>query len=248
MNRAVIVALSLVIATAGCADTSESTPTTRAPLESPPDPGPVPDHDGLDPALRERVAASTVRVSGIACGRSSEGSGFAIAEELIVTNAHVLLGVDRPVVEDLDGVTAEGTVVAFDAADDLALVRVEGASFVPLPLGRADDGTVGGVFGWEPGPELEVTPFRIDRPVTVRIDAVASDERVSRSAYLLAADIESGDSGAALVDATGTVVGVAYATTTRSASVAYAVRAGEVQDLVDRGFNDNLIVPDCTSR
>ena len=77
----------------------------------------------------------------------------------------------------------------------------------------------GAVFGWEPGPTVDPTPFRIDRPVTVRIEAVASDERIERRSWLLAARIEAGDSGAALIDPTGTVVGVAYATTARGAAL-----------------------------
>ena len=123
-------------------------------------------------------------------------------------NAHVLLGVDAPVIKRPGYDDLDATVVAFDAVNDLALLKVDGAEFVPLELGEAPDGTVGGVFGWEPGPELEVTPFRVDRPVTVRIEAVGSDERISRPAYLIAAEIESGDSGAALVDGEGLVVGV----------------------------------------
>ena len=101
------------------------------------------------------------------------------------------------------------------------------------------------MFGWEEGPLVDPTPFRIDRPVTVRIEAVGSDERIERRSWLVAAQIEAGDSGAALIDGSGTVVGVAYATTTRGSSVAYAVRAVRLEALIDDGFNANLAIPDC---
>lgn len=230
----------------GCGSgASSESPSARPPLASPPDPGQPPDNDGLTADVRDNVARSTVRVTGIACGRTTEGSGFAVGTDLIATNAHVLIGLDRPSVELGDGTSLDGEIVAFDVIDDLALVRVRAADFEPLPLGPADDGTVGAVFGWEPGPTVDPTPFRIDRPVTVRIEAVASDERIERRSWLLAARIEAGDSGAALVDTTGAVVGIAYATTTRGSSVAYAVRTERLEALITEGLDADLVVPDC---
>ena len=244
-NACLVLAAASVLVACGGGGDDEATPPDRPPLDSPPDPGPVPETDGLTDARRDEIAASTVRIDGIACGSTSEGSGFAVTEELIVTNAHVVLGLERPTVETLDGAVLEGRVVAFDAVLDLAVIRLEGADFTPLPLGTAPDGTIGAVFGWERGPVVDPTPFRVDRPVTVRIEAVGRDDRIERPSWLLAAEIEAGDSGAAVVDEDGVVVGVAYATTTRGSSVAYAVRAEALEELLAAGFNDNLIVPDC---
>ncbi len=219
--------------------------STRPPLESPPNPGEIPADDGLDAARRDEIARSTYRVVGIACGRASEGSGFAVTDTLVATNAHVILGISAPELELANGDRVVTTPVAFDAERDLALLRVDGMVLDPLPLGTAEDQTVGALFGWEDGPEVDPTPFRIDRPVTVRIEAVGSDERIERRSWLLAADVEQGDSGAALVDQDGTVVGIAYATTTRGVGVAYAVRATELTDMIAEGFDSTLTVPDC---
>ena len=248
MTRLASVAFLAIVLTVGACSTgagTDASPTTRPPLADPPDPGPAPGDHGLSDADVDRLAESTVRVFGIACGRATEGSGFAIADQVIVTNAHVLLGVDQPMIELGSGQRIDATVVAFDGINDLALLRVEDARFEPLTLGDAPDGTVGALFGWDQGPELEVTPFRVDRPVTVRIEAVGSEDRIGRPSYLLAADIESGDSGAPLIDDTGTVVGIAYMSTTRDASVGYAVRTAPVIDLIEQGFNHNVVVPDC---
>ena len=240
-----LIVLASIAAACSAGTATDAAPTTRPPLGDPPDPGPAPDDHGLSAADVELLAESTVRVFGIACGRATEGSGFAISDQVIVTNAHVLLGVDQPMVELGSGERLDATVVAFDAVNDLALLRVAGARFEPLTLGDAPYGTVGALFGWEQGPELEVTPFRVDRPVTVRIEAVGREDRIGRPSYLLAADIESGDSGAPLIDDTGTVVGIAYMSTTRDASVGYAVRTEPVADLIEQGFNHNVVVPDC---
>lgn len=243
--------LAFVIALAGCGDggdgaASSADPTERPPLDSPPDPGNPPEADGLTTAQRDRLAASTMRVSGIACGRTSEGSGFAVADDLVATNAHVVLGVPRPTIETVDGAEQEGVVVAFDGVLDLALIRVPNAQFDPLPLsGEAPDGTVGAVFGWERGPEVDPTPFRVDRPVSVRIEEVAGTERISRPSWLLAAEIEAGDSGAAAIDTDGNVIGVVHSASTLGRSVGYAVRADHLAELIDRGVNQNLIVPSC---
>ena len=246
MRRLLSILLVGVVLAAGCGSgASSESPSGRPPLASPPDPGPPPNSDGLSADVRQDVAQSTVRVTGIACGRTTEGSGFAVGGDLIATNAHVLVGLDTPTIELGDGTSLDGDLVAFNVIDDLALIRVHGADFEPLPLGPAEDGTVGAVFGWEPGPTVDPTPFRIDRPVTVRIEAVASDERIERRSWLLAARIEAGDSGAALVDPSGTVVGVAYATTTRGSSVAYAVRAERLEALITEGPDPDLIVPGC---
>ncbi len=246
MRRLLSILLVGVVLAAGCGSgTSIESPSGRPPLASPPDPGRPPDTDGLTADVRDDVAQSTVRVTGIACGRTTEGSGFAVGGDLIATNAHVLVGLNTPTIELGDGTSLAGDIVAFNVIDDLALIRVHGADFEPLPLGPAEEGTVGAVFGWEPGPTVDPTPFRIDRPVTVRIEAVASDERIERRSWLLAAWIEAGDSGAALVDPSGTVVGVAYATTTRGSSVAYAVRAERLEALITVGPDPDLIVPGC---
>ena len=242
---AVAVTVSLVGLGACGDDGGAATTSTRPPLESPPDPGPAPVDDGLDDATRDAAVASTVRVAGIACGRLSEGSGFAITDSLVATNAHVVVGVDPVEVDLLDGRRLEAEVVAWDPVADLALLRVDDHGLDPLRLGDADDGTVGALIGWEPDPAPDPTPFRIDRPVTVRIEVVAGDERIERPSWLLAADVESGDSGAALVDADGSVVGVAYATTTRNAGVGYAVRAEAVETLLAGGLSTSVAVPGC---
>lgn len=244
MSRGVILALLVSLLVGACGATA-GPETGRPPLDSPPNPGEIPTDDGLDPILRAQVAASTFRVVGIACGRSSEGSGFAVTDTLVATNAHVILGVTAPELELPSGERIVTTPVAFDAERDLALLRVEGATLSPLPLGTAEDHTIGALFGWEAGPEADPTPFRIDRPVTVRIEAVDSDERIERRSWLLAAEVEQGDSGAALVDGDGVVVGIAYATTARGAGVAYAVRASELADLIAEGFDSVVTIPDC---
>jgi len=242
-----VLMIAMAVFAAGCSadDPLANTAPTRPPLANPPDPGPPPASDGISSAMRSRVVDSTVYVSGLACGRDREGSGFAVASDLVATAAHVISKADQLSVTLADGRTLPAVPVLFDAIDDLAILRVSDAGMVPLPLGDAADGTVGTLIGWENDPRPDPTPFRIDRPVTVQIVEVGGTDTVNRPSWLLAAMVESGDSGAALVDGNGVVVGIAYATTKRNAGVAYAVRATTLAEKLKGDLSGVAEVADC---
>ena len=226
--------------------------STRPPLDDPPDPGPVPPGHGLSEADLAEAVESSARVLGLSCNILREGSGFAVRDgELVVTNAHLMRGMHEPEVELADGRVLPATAVAFDAVNDLAVLRVPGAGMRPLPLSEnVPDGTIGAVLAWEAEGMPDPTPFRIDRPVTVRTEIVGGDERIERPSWLLAADTEVGDSGAALVadvDGRMTAVGIAWGASRRGGGgVAYATRAGALEGLLD---SSDLIqpveLPDC---
>ena len=88
-----------------------------------------------DPELAV-AAASVARVSGVAyaCGTSATGSGFVLAPDRVVTNAHVVAGVTAPIVELPGQPAREGRIVYFDAIDDVALIAVDdlGADAIPV--------------------------------------------------------------------------------------------------------------------
>ena len=212
---------------------------TRPPLDDPPDPGPVPTSHGLTAVELAAAVESSVRVAGPACrGIVREGSGFGVGDgDLVVTIAHLMIGMEEPEVELADGRMLAAVLVAFDPANDLAVLRVPGAGLRPLPLSEAvPDGTIGAVLAWEEEGVPDPTPFRIDRPVTVRTEIVGGDERIERPSWLLAADTEVGDSGAALVsevDGRITAVGVAWGASRRGGGgVAYATRSGALERLL----------------
>ena len=239
--------------TAADPETAAPTSSIRPPLDDPPDPGPVPADHGLPAAELAAAVESSVRVYGPACrGIVREGSGFAVADgDLVVTIAHLMVGMEEPTVELHDGRELAAVLVAFDPVNDLAVLRVEGAGLRPLPLsGAVPDGTVGAVLAWEAEGSPDPTPFRIDRPVTVRTEVVNGDERIERQSWLLAAQTEVGDSGAALVagvDGQTTAVGVAWGASRRGGGgVAYATRSGALEQLLSVSDLDQpAAVPGC---
>ena len=202
-------------------------------LRRTPSAGPPPASVVLDAALVERVKASTVRVSGTACGRLMEGSGFSPADDVVVTNAHVVAGVRSVTVLRPDGRRLSGRVNVFDPQRDLAVVVVPGLNARPLPVASADVGDQGAVFGHPEGQiPVDVQPYRInDRRTAVGRDIYNADV-TRRDVLFLASNLAPGDSGGALVNAEGAVVGVAFAIAPDEPGTAFALSDDELRPVL----------------
>jgi len=94
---------------------------------------------------------SVVKVTGIAaeCRRGQEGSGFVVAPERVLTNAHVVSGLGEVTVQVRGaGPGLRGSVVHFDPARDLAVIAVPRLTAPALQLGaelgRSDDAVIAG--------------------------------------------------------------------------------------------------------
>jgi S1-C subfamily serine protease len=92
---------------------------------------------------------------------------------------------------------------------------------------------VGGVYGYPGGGPLRVAPFEIAREIRATGRDVYNDASTTRQVLELAAGLAPGDSGAALVDPQGRVVGVAFAIAPDRANVAFALTAGELRAALD---------------
>jgi S1-C subfamily serine protease len=206
--------------------------------------GPPPEASGLDPDVEARVTASTVRISGSACDHVLEGSGFSPEADVVVTNAHVVAGVDQPVVQTPNGRRLRGRVVLFDANRDLAVLDVAGLGETPLSVGTAHVGDMGAVFGHPGGQaEIEVSPARVDQRVNAAGRNLYDSGVIRRDVLVLASHLAPGDSGGALVNTEGTVIGVAFAIAPDDPATAYALNSTELRsalaepraDAVDTG-------------
>lgn len=187
---------------------------------------------GLPAAVGARVAASVVKVEGRACDQIQDGTGFVVAPQLVVTNAHVVAGERRTSVETQSGDRATGRVVTFDPRRDLALIRVPTISLAPLPVGDADAGTGGAVFGHPGGGPLAVSPARVAKRVTARGTDIYRTTETERDVFVLAARLAPGDSGGPFVDQRGRVAGVAFAIDPGADATAYALTTNELRPVV----------------
>lgn len=198
------------------------------------DTSPPPRRHSLSTDVVRRVTASTVRVEGDTCLLDRVGSGFAVDDDLVVTNAHVVAGQAKPSVVRPDGRRLPAVVAVYDAERDLALLRVSGLGQRPLPLGDAREGAPAAVFGHPEGrDDLEISPASIRQELVATVRDGALVEPVRRSVLVLAADLEPGDSGGALVTSEGEVAGVAFAISRARAGVAFAVTVDELRPLLD---------------
>ena len=214
--------------------TDANFPQVFANLRPSPGTGAPPGDLALAQAVQSRVAASTVKVSGTACGRVLQGSGFSPAPDTIVTNAHVVAGVDRPQVRRLDGRVLNATVQVFDPARDLAVLRVNGLGQAPLPVESATVGEAGAVFGHPGGQNpLEVSPARVESRVSALGRDIYNRSATRRDVYVLASNLAPGDSGGPLVDTSGAVVGVAFAIAPDRSATAYALTDKELAAVLD---------------
>ena len=197
-----------------------------------------PPTSGLDAAVADRVVPGVVRVEGQACNLLVDGSGFAVAPNVVVTNAHVVAGERVTQVYSEDGKRRDATVVAFDPRRDLALLRVGGGGLTALELGQADVGTAGAVLGHPGGGPLTSSPARVDRVITARGTDIYRTSTTQRDVLVLASRLGSGDSGGPLVDSGGRVVGVAFAVDPGDPQTAYAVARSELDAVLANGLRE----------
>lgn len=166
-----------------------------------------------EPAV-EQAAASVVRVSGTACGLIVTGSGWVAAQELVVTNAHVLAGHDSSTVETSDGTSLDAVAVAYRPRDDIAVLRAPGLTATPLEL-AADPrrGTPGATAGYPGGGDLSVVPARLGTTGQVSSQDSYGRGPIVRRMTSFRGVVASGNSGGAVIDRKGRVLTTVFAST-----------------------------------
>ncbi|MEU5883872.1 trypsin-like peptidase domain-containing protein [Spirillospora sp. NPDC047279] len=210
------------------ADPLDSDPLDSDPRDSDPrDPDasgtPVPGEAGgatepLDAYSRAVSAVArelTPRVASLRVGRrGGEGAGSAVtftADGFLLTNAHVVGGARGGQAAFSDGTTTSFTVVGTDPLSDLAVVRADGDTPGPATLGDSDTLVVGQLVvavGNPLGLAGSVTAgvvSALGRSLSTRSGGTV---RVIEDVIQTDAALNPGNSGGALADARGRVVGV----------------------------------------
>jgi S1-C subfamily serine protease len=183
-------------------------------------------------AVLNNAALSVVRITGnaYACGQSQSGSGFVIASDRVITNAHVVAGVEHPVVDVRNGPALQSTVVYFDPTGDLAVLSVPGLTAKPLPLGPTVSAGTNAVSDGYPfgGPFVSLS-VGVDQVGTLNVQNIYNTGTAPREIYSLAADVQEGDSGGPLLTQQGVVAGVIFAKGATTPNVGYAITMKSVQ-------------------
>lgn len=187
---------------------------------------------GFSSWVERSVQVATVRLTGTACGNRQIGSGIALDDGIVATNAHVVAGVQSGTqwVEQ-GGVQVRATLVFWDPRSDLAVLRAPGIVDGGLVPGEAEMGAVVAVGGYVRGEALEVLPGWLGETMLASGRDIYGDAPMKREILAVSAAVEQGVSGGPLVDGDGELVGMMFARAVES-HVGYAIPSREVLEAV----------------
>jgi S1-C subfamily serine protease len=181
-----------------------------------------------------------VKVTGVAssCSRQLEGSGFVYAADHVMTNAHVVAGVDGPTVHTEDGRALPARVVLYDPERDVAVLYVPGLNLSPLRFaGQLSSGQSAIVAGYPENGPFTPRAARIRNVQTARGPDIYQNRQVTRQIYAIYAKVLPGNSGGPLLSTSGGVAGVVFAAAVDDSKTGYALTAHEVAPDAIAGTN-----------
>jgi hypothetical protein len=189
------------------------------------------------PGVR-KASGSVVKILGQAsCQRGIEGSGFAYSEGRIMTNAHVVAGVENPSVV-INGQRTNARVVLFDRKLDVAVLAVEGTSLQPLDFDTTGEtGEDAAILGFPENGPFDARAARIRSEMRLRSPDIYDKGQVVRETFSVRGLVRSGNSGGPLVSTDGDVLGVIFAASITDKSTGYALTASQVADDARAGID-----------
>ncbi|MFB7269580.1 MarP family serine protease [Streptomyces sp. NPDC056244] len=202
-----------------------------------------------DPALAgspvaARAQRSIVKVVGTApsCGKVLEGSGFVFADRRVMTNAHVVGGVEEPTVQiGGEGKLYDAKVVLYDWRRDIAVLDVPNLPATPLQFTDSDavtgDGAI--VAGFPENGAYDVRSARVRARINANGPDIYRRGEVRRDVYSLFATVRQGNSGGPLLTPEGKVYGVIFARSLDDPQTGYALTADEIRDDITLGRTAN---------
>ena len=193
-----------------------------------------------------RASKSVVRVTGIACGLGVEGSGWVARRGLVVTNAHVVAGIQTPRVDLPDGESFASIVVAFDATNDLAVLRVKGLGARALVLAQPERSAPVALVGYPQNGPLTRTPARLGGTAQVLSRDAYGRGPVQRQMTTIRGVVQPGSSGGPGVDAQGHVRTTVFARRPRETG-GYGIPSDLVRKVLARVGRRPVSTTDYTS-
>ncbi|MGW1047953.1 MarP family serine protease [Streptomyces sp. NPDC002521] len=189
-----------------------------------------PSGDSVTPAATSAAKLSTVKIEGVSGNEGREGSGFVYSAQHVMTNAHVVAGIDQPSVR-VGGVgrSYEARVVLFDPDRDVAVLYVPG---LHAPVLRFDTTAARGdsavVAGYPQDGGLNLQAATVASRVQATGQNIYNDATVTRDIYSIRSTVRPGNSGGPLLTKNGRVFGVVFARSTSDAETGYVLTADEV--------------------
>lgn len=176
--------------------------------------------------------------------QSSLGSGVIISPQgYILTNNHVVEEADEIDVVLADGRKAMAKIVGTDPETDLAVIKIDLPDLPAITLGHSDQTSVGDVV-------LAIgNPFGVGQTVTMGIISALGRNDVGLNTYedfiQTDAAVNFGNSGGALVDINGNLIGINSAIYSRSGGsvgIGFAIPASTIKIVMEAIIKDGQVV------
>lgn len=187
------------------------------------------DTSSADAVLRK----SGVGIVAEGCGSVAQlASGVVVGGPgQVVTVAHAIAGATSISVVDQAGDVYPATVQAFDKDRDLAVLVVPGLDAPALDLAQGIPGP-GAVLTWSRDGGVAYDDVFVTKRLVVTIEDIYVEETVDRRGLEVLSDIRVGDSGGAVLSATGDVIGIIYAQSRTRDGVGFATDSSELDALL----------------
>jgi len=203
-----------------------------------------PTGDSVTAAATNAAKLSTVKIEGVSGNQGREGSGFVYAPQHVMTNAHVVAGIDEPGVR-VGGVgrSYAARVVLFDPDKDVAVLYVPD---LEAPVLKFDDSASRGnsavVAGYPQDGDLNLQAATVANRVRANGQNIYNDAIVTREIYSIRSTVRPGNSGGPLLTPAGKVYGVVFARSTSNSETGYVLTAGQVSTAAARAATATVAV------
>ena len=181
---------------------------------------------------------------------AASGSGFILTDDgYILTNYHVIESSNSITVSLYDGTSYDAVVIGYDESNDIAVLKVDATGLSPVILGNSDNLNVGDNVVAIGNPLGELTFSLTSGSISAMNRKVTMSTGLTMNLLQTDCAINSGNSGGALFNMYGEVIGITNAKYSSSSSssasidnIAFAIPINHVKDLVTSIIEKGYIV------
>ena len=158
------------------------------------------------------TSAVTTNFWGQQTQSAAAGSGFIFTDDgYIITNYHVIEGANTVTVSTYDGTQYDAKIIGYDESNDVAVLKVEAQGLTPVVIGSSDKLNVGDSVVAIGNPLGELTFSLTAGAVSALNRDVTMSSGSTQELIQTDCAINSGNSGGALFNMYGEVVGITNA-------------------------------------
>ena len=183
----------------------------------------------------------TTNFWGFQSSSAASGSGFILTDDgYILTNYHVIEDSSSITVSLYNGETYDADLIGYDESNDIAVLKVEAEDLVPVVLGDSDNLNVGDSVVAIGNPLGELTFTLTSGAISAKDRKVTLSSSVTMNLLQTDCAINSGNSGGALFNLYGEVIGVTNAKYSSSSSseasidnIGFAIPINSIMHIVE---------------